>query len=91
MPSHSAVAGEMMPLPPGEDRKVTLTSSVDDAQPFFETVQRRVYVLPATPVKLLVGLAGALTVPPEPETIDHAPVPLAGVLADSATDVPHIF
>ena len=43
------------------------------------------------PVKVLVGLAGVVIVPPVPETIDQSPVPTVGVFAASVTVVsPHV-
>ena len=53
------------------------------------TVQRKVYVVPATPVKAEVGLDGVVTVPPAPDTRLHAPVPTAGVFAARVADVAH--
>ena len=40
-------------------------------------------MFPATPVKAEIGLDGVAMDPPAPATIDHAPVPLVGVLAAS--------
>ena len=49
------------------------------------------YVVPAVPVKVLVGLAGVVMLPPAPETIVQSPVPTVGVLPVSAVLViPHI-
>jgi hypothetical protein len=45
-------------------------------------------VLPTAPVKLLFGEDGVVTVPPDPETMDHVPDPLEGVFAERATEVP---
>ena len=58
-----------------------LTSSVDGVHGALVIVHLSVYAVPATPVKVLVGLVGVVTVPPAPEVIVHAPVPTAGVLA----------
>jgi hypothetical protein len=66
---------------------VILTSSVDGVQGAFEIVHLNVYAVPATPVKVLVGLVGVVTVPPAPDVIVHAPVPTAGVLAARVTVV----
>jgi hypothetical protein len=68
-----------------------LTSSVDGVQGALEIVHLNVYAVPATPVNVLVGLVGVVTVPPTPEVIVHAPVPIAGALAARVTDVkPHV-
>ena len=54
-------------------------------------VQRNVYVLPAVPLKALVGLVGVVTVPPVPAIMLHAPVPTVGVFPASGVLVnPHI-
>jgi hypothetical protein len=58
-----------------------LTLSVDAVHGALVIVHVNVYAVPATPVKVLVGLVGVVTVPPAPEVIVHAPVPTAGVLA----------
>ena len=67
--------------------KVITTSSVDALQGALETVQRKVYVLPAVPVNVEVGEALLPNVPPVPLTKLHAPVPLSGVLAAKDTCV----
>jgi hypothetical protein len=61
--------------------KVILTSSVDAVHGGLLMVHLNVYAVPATPVKVLVGLVGVVTVPPAPAVIVHVPVPAKGVLA----------
>ena len=51
-------------------------------------VQRRVYVVPATPVKFVEAAEALLKVPPAPDTTDQAPVPDVGVFAVMATVLP---
>ena len=58
-----------------------LTLSVDAVHGALLIVHVSTYAVPATPVKVLVGLVGVVTVPPAPDVIVHAPVPIAGVLA----------
>ena len=58
-----------------------LTSSVDGVHGALVIVHLNTYAVPATPVKVLVGLVGVVTVPPTPEVIVQAPVPTAGALA----------
>jgi hypothetical protein len=71
--------------------KVILTSSVDGVHGALLIVHLNTYAVPAVPVKVLVGLAGVVIVPPAPLTILHAPVPAAGVLAARVAVVtPHI-
>jgi hypothetical protein len=71
--------------------KVIFTSSVDGVHGALVIVHLKTYAVPATPVKVLVGLAGVVTVPPIPDVIVHAPVPTAGVLAARVTVVkPHV-
>ena len=71
--------------------KVIVTSSEDEGQGKLLIVQRKTYVVPAVPVRLLVGLDGVVIVPPVPETILHSPVPIDGVFAAKEVDVnPHI-
>lgn len=72
----------------GGATRVTVTSSVVGAQGVLEMVQRRVYVVPATPVKLVDADEALLNDPPVPETTVHAPVPAVGVFAVMATVVP---
>jgi hypothetical protein len=60
--------------------KVTVTSSVEAVQGGLLIVQRNTYVVPAVPENGLSGFAGALTVPPDPLTMLHDPVPDAGEL-----------
>ena len=66
---------------------VIFTSSVDGVQGLLLMVQRKVYELPAVPVKVDVGLEAVVTVPPVPLMILHTPIPTVGVLAASVTDV----
>jgi hypothetical protein len=71
--------------------KFILTSSIDAVHGPLLIVQRSVYAVPATPVKVLVGLAGVATVPPDPNMIVHDPVPTTGILpARVAVVNPHI-
>jgi hypothetical protein len=75
----------------GSALNVMFTSSLDGAHGALVIVHLRTYAVPAVPVNVLVGLVGVVTVPPVPDTIDHAPVPTAGVLAASVTLVrPHV-
>ena len=70
---------------------VISTSSADDPQGALVIVQRKVYDVPEVPVKVLIGLAGVVIVPPIPVTILHKPDPTTGVLAASVTVViPHV-
>ena len=64
-----------------------MTSLVDAVQGLLEIVHLNVYVAPAVPLKVEVGLEGVLIVPPAPDIMLHAPVPTEGVLAASVTDV----
>src|SRR5690606_39792141 len=59
----------------GADSSSTTTSSVVDPQEFV-TVQRSVYVVPATPVNCVAGSDGSAKLPPAPVTTLHAPVPI---------------
>jgi hypothetical protein len=71
--------------------KVIVTSSVEGGQGELLIVQRKTYVVPAVPVKLLVGLDGDVIIPPVPETTLHNPVPIDGVFPANEVDVnPHI-
>ena len=63
------------------------TSSVEAVHGLLLILQRNVYVLPAVPVKVDVGLEEVVTVPPVPLIILHAPVPTVGVLAARVTVV----
>ena len=56
-------------------------SSVEAVHGLLLMIQRKVYVFPAVPVKVDVGLDGVVTLPPVPLMILHAPVPTDGVLA----------
>ena len=53
----------------------------------MEIVQRKVYAVPAVPLKVDVGEDAIPKDPPEPLTIVHAPVPIEGVLAAKVTVV----
>ena len=49
------------------------------------------YVVPAVPLKVLVALVGVVMLPPVPDTMLQAPVPIVGVLPASVVLVsPHI-
>ena len=63
------------------------TSLVEPVQGELLIVQRKVYLLPATPVKAEVGLDGVVTVPPAPDTMLHEPVPTVGVFAANVAEV----
>ena len=60
---------------------VITTSSVLGVQGALLIVHRRVYVVPAVPLKVLVALAVLPKLPPVPLTMLHAPVPTVGVFA----------
>lgn len=47
--------------------------------------------MPATPVKVDVGLVGVVIDPPAPETIFQVPEPWVAVLPASVVEVPQIF
>lgn len=66
---------------------VITTSSVEAVQGALLIVQRKVYVVPATPVKADVGLEGVVIEPPVPLMMLHAPVPTVGVFAASVAEV----
>ena len=71
---------------------VITTSSVLAVQGALLIVHRKVYVLPAVPVNVLVGLLAVVMLPPVPETILYAPVPTVGVLPAKVVLVtPHKF
>ena len=54
-------------------------------------VQRSTYVVPAVPLNALVGLDGVVIDPPDPLTMLHDPVPIAGALPASVVLVsPHM-
>ena len=59
---------------------VIVTSSMLAVQGALLIVQRNVYVLPAVPVNVLVGLLVVVILPPVPEIMLHAPVPTVGAL-----------
>ena len=70
---------------------VIVTSSDDSVHGGLTIVHLSTYVLPATPVNVLVGLLAAVTFPPVPLTILQLPVPITGTLAVSVVIViPHI-
>ena len=66
---------------------VITTSSVDAVHGLFDIVQLKVYVEPAVPIKVEVGLDAVVIVPPVPLTMLHAPVPTVGVLPARVTVV----
>ena len=63
------------------------TSSVEAAQGALLIVQRKVYVVPAVPLNVVVGLAAFTKEPPAPLTIVQVPVPTVGVFAASVAEV----
>ena len=67
--------------------KVIFTSLVEAVHGALDIVQRNVYAVPAVPVNKDVGLVGVVTVPPAPDKIDQAPVPVAGLLPARVTVV----
>lgn len=69
---------------------VITTSSLDAGQGAFVIVQRSVYTLPATPVKVDVGLLGDTTEPPAPDTMVQVPTPTEGLLPAKVVVVPQI-
>jgi hypothetical protein len=69
---------------------VMTTSSVD-VHGLFDIVHLKVYVEPAVPVKVDVGLLASANEPPVPLTMLQAPVPTVGVLPPRVTEVnPHV-
>jgi len=71
--------------------KVIVTSSVDAVHGGLLMVHLSTYVVPAVPVKALVALVGVVMLPPAPDTMLQAPVPIVGVLPASVVLVsPHI-
>ena len=66
---------------------VITTSFVLAVQGALEIVQRNVYVVPATPVNVEVGLVGVDTEPPAPDIMLQAPIPITGVLPARVTEV----
>ena len=68
-----------------------VTSSVDGGHGMLVIDHLNTYVTPAVPVNVLVGLAGAVIIPPIPLTILHAPDPTTGVFPANVTIVnPHV-
>ena len=67
--------------------KLITTSSVLGEQGALLIVHLNVYVVPATPVNVEVGLDAVVTLPPAPDMILQAPVPTVGVLAARVTEV----
>lgn len=65
--------------------KVITTSSVDAAQGALLIVHRKVYVEPAVPLKLDVGLDALPKDPPLPLITLQEPEPMVGVLPASVT------
>ena len=70
--------------------KAITTSSVEGVQVELVMVQRKVYVVPAVPIKVEVEEAAFEKEPPVPEITVQAPVPTVGAFALSAVEVnPH--
>ncbi len=70
---------------------VIFTSSKDAGHGGLLIVHLKVYVFPASPLNVLIGLAGSVIVPPVPPIILHDPVPTVGLLAARVTVVnPHV-
>ena len=68
-----------------------MTSSVDGAHGGLVIVQRKMYVLPAIPVNVVLFRDAFANEPPVPLNIVHPPVPTAGILAANETVVnPHV-
>lgn len=68
-----------------------ITSSVEAPHGGLLIVHLKVYVEPAVPVNVLVGLFGEAMVPPVPDIMLHVPVPTAGVFPANVAPVnPHI-
>jgi hypothetical protein len=71
--------------------KVMLTLLVEAVQGLLLIVHRKVYAVPAVPVKVEVGEEAVPNDPPVPLTTVHAPVPTVGALPVSVTEVrPHV-
>ncbi len=67
------------------------TSSVLATHGELLTVQRKVYVEPAVPLKVVLFVDADVKLPPVPETILHAPVPTLGLFPAKVTCVkPHV-
>ena len=66
---------------------VITTSSLDAVHGEFDIVHLNVYVDPAVPLNVDVGLDELLNVPPLPLTIDHKPVPTDGLFPAKVTVV----
>ena len=71
----------------GKVLKVITTSSVDAEHGELLIVHLKVYVFPATPLKVEVGLDGLVTLPPDPLIIPQFPVPTIGAFAARVTVV----
>ena len=70
---------------------VIVTSSVDAVHGGLLIVHLNTYVVPAVPLKALVALVGVVMLPPAPDTMLQAPVPIVGVLPARVVLVsPHI-
>ena len=64
---------------------------MDAVQGLFEIVHLNVYVVPAVPVNVEVALVSVATVPPVPDIMLQAPVPIEGTFPASITVVdPHV-
>ena len=69
--------------------RVMTTSSVEAVQGELLIVQRKVYVVPATPVNPEVGLEGVVIVPPAPDTMLLVTVPMVSVFSAIVAEVAH--
>ena len=65
------------------------TSSVEAVQGALLVVQRNVYVVPDTPEKAEVALAGVVIVPPAPLMMLHPPVPTLGAFPARFVEAAH--
>ena len=54
-------------------------------------VHLNTYVVPAAPLKVVVGLVFSTKLPPAPLTMLQEPVPVAGVFAANVALVPQMF
>jgi hypothetical protein len=73
----------------GTSSLVSITSSVDGVQAPLLIVHLKVTVPTVRPVMVELGSEGVVTVP-LPDNTDHAPVPTAGVLAESVVEETHM-